>query len=136
MTDPLAAAFSIASSGLRAQSFRLRVVSENIANASVTATTPGGDPYRRKVPLFEVGNANKQPGVAVSGVAYDTAPFRQSVDPSNPAADAQGNVKLPNVDLEVELADMRDANRSYQAALQSFRQAQQMFNQTIEELKG
>ena len=136
MRDPLSSALDIATSGLRAQSFRLRVVSENIANASVTSKTPGGDPYRRKLPLFETGANAKDPGVSITGVAYDTAPFREDVDPANPAADAQGKVKLPNVDLEVELADMRDANRSYQAALQSFRQAQQMFNETIEEMKG
>ncbi|MBK9080778.1 MAG: flagellar basal body rod protein FlgC [Rhizobiales bacterium] len=138
MSDPLSAAFRIAASGLEAQSTRMRVVAENIANADSTASTPGGDPFRRKIVSFEttldrVGEARL---VRIKRVAEDERPFRVEYDPSHPAADDKGVVKLPNVDQLVELADMREANRSYQAALQIVRQARELHAMTIDLLKG
>ena len=137
MTDPLAATFRIASSGLEAQSTRLRVVSENIANADSTASVPGGDPYRRKLVSFEstLDRATEARLVKLKRIAEDERPFRVQHDPSHPAADEKGVVKLPNVDMLVELADMKEANRSYQASLQIYRQARELHAMTLDLLK-
>jgi flagellar basal-body rod protein FlgC len=138
MSDPLSAAFRIAASGLEAQSTRMRVVAENIANADSTAATPGGDPFRRKIVSFEttLDRASDARLVKIRRVAEDERPFRVEYDPAHPAADDKGVVKLPNVDQLVELADMREANRSYQASLQIFRQARELHAMTIDLLKG
>jgi flagellar basal-body rod protein FlgC len=109
----------IATSGLRAQAGRMRVISENIANADSTAQTAGGDPYRRKVPTFSSAldrtlDANT---VTLGKIRPDSSAFRVKHDPGNPAADAAGNVKYPNVNSMVEMTDMRDAQRSYEANL-------------------
>lgn len=137
MTDPLAATFRIASSGLEAQSTRLRVVSENIANADSTASVPGGDPYRRKLVSFEstLDRATEARLVKLKRIAEDERPFRVQHDPAHPAADEKGVVKLPNVDMLVELADMKEANRSYQASLQIYRQARELHAMTLDLLK-
>lgn len=137
MTDPLAATFRIASSGLEAQSTRLRVVSENIANADSTASVPGGDPYRRKLVSFEstLDRATEARLVRLKRIAEDERPFRVQHDPAHPAADEKGVVKLPNVDMLVELADMKEANRSYQASLQIYRQARELHAMTLDLLK-
>src|SRR5690242_6903878 len=110
---------SIATSGLRAQAGRMRVISENIANADSTATTAGGDPYRRKVPTFTTAldRALDARVVALGRVVPDRSSFRVKFDPNNPAADATGNVKYPNVNSLIEMTDMRDAHRSYEANL-------------------
>ena len=109
----------IATSGLRAQAGRMRVISENIANADSTAPTAGGDPYRRKVPTFpsELDRTLDAQVVALGKVMPDQAAFRVKHEPGNPAADANGNVKYPNVNPLVEMTDMRDAQRSYEANL-------------------
>ncbi len=137
MTDPLAATFRIASSGLEAQSTRLRVVSENIANADSTASVPGGDPYRRKLVSFEstLDRATEARLVKLKRIAEDERPFRVQHDPAHPAADEKGVIKLPNVDMLVELADMKEANRSYQASLQIYRQARELHAMTLDLLK-
>src|ERR1700709_2477380 len=113
--DPVSAAMKVAGSGLEAQSTRLRVVSENIANARSTGDTPGADPYRRKTVTFgeEVDHANGVTTVGVKKLGTDESKFITEYDPSNPAADEKGVVKLPNVNMLVEMADMREANRSY-----------------------
>ena len=138
MIDALEASLKIASSGLEAQSARLRVVSENVANAQSTATVPGGDPYRRKTITFasELDRASGVHLVQTRSIGEDDRPFRVEYNPGSPAADADGIVKLPNVDLVVELADMREANRSYQAALQIFRQTRALHSMTIDLLKA
>ena len=106
----------------------MRVISENMANAQSTANTPGGDPYTRKTIVFsndfdEAVGANL---VGVEQIGKDTTPYRVERNPSHPAADADGNVKLPNVNILVEMADMREANRSYEANLQMMKQSRAM----------
>src|SRR5205085_12520418 len=109
----------IATSGLRAQAGRMRVLSENIANADSTAPTAGGDPYRRKVPTFSsaLDRTIDAKVVTPGKVRTDPSAFRIKHEPSNPAADAAGNVKYPNVNPLVEMTDMREAQRSYEANL-------------------
>jgi flagellar basal-body rod protein FlgC len=133
MSDPLIASLKIAGSGLEAQSARLRVVSENLANAHSTATEPGGDPYQRKTISFsaELDRVSGAAMVAVDSVDEDTSPFRLEYDPGNRAADENGMVKLPNVNVLVEMADMREANRSFQANLQTIKQARELVSMTI-----
>ena len=137
MQDPLQASLKIAGAGLEAQSARLRIISQNIANAQSTASTPGGDPYARQTVAFdnEMDRAAGISLVRVKSIGTDTAPFRVEQDPGNPAADSAGFVKLPNVDVLVELTDMREANRTYEANLQVAKQSSDMLNQTISLLK-
>ena len=137
MLDPLQTSLRIAASGLEAQSIRLRVVSENIANAQSTGASAGADPYVRQTVSFESA-LDRQTGanlVEVKSIGTDPTPFRVEHDPGSPAADADGVVKLPNVDVLVELADMREANRSYEADLQVAKQSADMLNQTVALLK-
>lgn len=138
MADPMQVAIKVAASGLEAQSRRMLVVSENLANASSTGSTPGADPYTRKTVSFEstlddVTGANL---VHVDRVDLDRKPYRIEYDPGHPAADADGNVKLPNVDMLVELADMRESNRSYEANLQVVKQARSLISMTIDLLRS
>ena len=138
MFDLLNAAMRIATSGLQAQSARLRVVSENIANAESTSSTPGGDPYIRKTLSFhsELDRAAGVSMVRAGDTGTDEAPFRLDRDPGNPAADSSGMVKRPNVDVLVEMADMREANRGYQANLQVIKQSRDMLSLTIDLLRS
>lgn len=133
MTDPLITSLKIAGSGLDAQSTRLRVVSENLANAQSTATEPGGDPYRRKIVGFaaELDRVSGASMVEVNSVEQDTSAFTLKYDPGNPAADENGMVKMPNVNVLIEMADMREANRSYEANLQTIKQARELVSMTI-----
>ncbi|MGO4439408.1 flagellar basal body rod protein FlgC [Rhizobium sp. RAF56] len=136
--DPLSAALKIAGSGLEAQSTRLRIVSENIANARSTGDTPGADPYRRKTLTFgaQMDRASGAELVGVKKLGEDQGKFTQEYDPNNPAADAKGYVKMPNVNMLVEMADMREANRSYDANLQTIKQARDLISSTIDLLKS
>jgi flagellar basal-body rod protein FlgC len=129
---------SIATSGLRAQSGRMRVISENIANADSTAATPGGDPYRRKVPTFssELDRSLDAKTVALGRIRPDPSAFRIKHDPGNPAADAAGNVKYPNVNPLVEMTDMREAQRSYEANLNIISATRRMIQRTLDILKA
>jgi len=138
MIDSLQAIGQIAAGGLEAQSTRLRIVSENIANARSTGSTAGADPYSRKTVLFqaELDRELGASGVSIKGLSTDASPFRIEYDPGHPAADASGNVKLPNVDMLVEMADMREATRSYEANLQMMKQARSMISMTIDLLRG
>jgi len=138
MLDPLEAAMRTASSGLEAQSLRLRVVAENLANAQSTGSTAGADPYRRKTVTFEseIDQLTGVDLVRVKRVGIDRAPFRVEQDPGNPAADTKGFVKLPNVNILVEMADMREANRSYEANLQIFKQARDLASMDIDLLRS
>ena len=128
----------IAASGLHAQAGRMRVISENIANAESTASTPGGDPYRRKIPTFasELDRTLDAQVVALGKVRPDQSAFRIRYEPSNPAADAQGNVKYPNVNPLVEMTDMRDAQRSYEANLDVITATRRMIQRTLDILKA
>lgn len=136
--DPLIASLKISASGLEAQSSRLRVVSENLANARSTGDTPGADPYRRKTVSFaqELDRAAGVSTVEINKIGTDKSDFRTEYDPGNPAADPNGVVKYPNVNILVEMADMREANRSYEANLQSIRQARDLINSTIDLLRS
>jgi len=135
--DSLRASLHIAGAGLAAQSTRLRVISENIANAQSTATVSGGDPYVRQTIAFEnaLDRASGFNLVKVREIGQDPSPFRIEEDPGNPAADEKGFVKMPNVDVLVELADLREANRSYEANLQVAKQSSDLMNQTVALLK-
>jgi len=128
----------IATSGLRAQAGRMRVISENIANADSTASTAGGDPYRRKVPTFSstLDRALDAKVVSLGHVKPDQSDFRVKYEPSNPAADSSGNVKYPNVNSLVEMTDMRDAQRSYEANLNVITATRRMIQRTLDILKA
>jgi flagellar basal-body rod protein FlgC len=136
--DPLDASLRIAGAGLAAQSARLRVVSENMANVQSSGEAPGSNPYVRKTISFanELDRASGVNLVRIDSIGADRAPFRVEHDPGNPAADENGNVKLPNVNLLTELADMREANRAYEANLQIMKQARDLLGMTIDLLKG
>ena len=135
--NDFARSMGIATSGLRAQAGRMRVISENIANADSTAPTAGGDPYRRKVPTFSSAldrtlDANV---VTLGNIRPDPSAFRVKHDPGNPAADAAGDVKYPNVNSMVEMTDMRDAQRSYEANLNIIGATRRMIQRTLDILK-
>ena len=136
--DPLISASKIAGSGLEAQSTRLRIVSENIANARSTGDTPGADPYRRKTITFgsEMDRVSGVERVTVKKLGEDRGDFVNEYDPGNPAADERGMVKMPNVNILVEMADMREANRSYDANLQTIRQTRELVSATLDLLKA
>ncbi len=135
--DALQQSFRIASSGLQAQSTRLRVASENLANAESTGKTPGSAPYARKTISFDsaLDEATGSDLVTVSEIGRDNSPFRVERHPGHPAADASGNVKLPNVNLLVEMADIREASRTYDANIQVIRQARELTSMTIDLLR-
>ena len=138
MIDPIDASLRIAGAGLQAQSTRVRVVSENLANAQSTGKTAGADPYRRKTVTFEktMDRALGAALVKIKGVGVDKSAFRVEFEPSHPAADAKGYVKLPNVSMLLEMADMREANRSYEANLQMIKQVRSMQSMTIDLLRN
>ncbi|MEA3536064.1 flagellar basal body rod protein FlgC [Rhizobium sp. CC-YZS058] len=136
--DPLVSALKVSASGLEAESTRLRIVSENIANARSTGDAPGADPYRRKTVSFaaEIDRASGASTVEVQRLGVDDSSFVFEYDPGNPAADSRGMVKMPNVNVLVEMADMREANRAYEANLQATRQARDLISQTIDLLRA
>ncbi len=138
MTDPLLAPLRVAATGLSAQSERMLVAAQNIANARSTGAAPGAAPYRRRTISF-VSEMDRQTGVDIVRVArfgVDPSPFRVEYNPGHPAADKKGFVKMPNVDPLVEMADMRDANRMYQANLQVVRQAREVVSMTLDLLRA
>jgi flagellar basal-body rod protein FlgC len=129
---------TIAASGLRAQAGRMRVISENLANADSTPAKPGADPYRRKLPTF-VSHFDRELGVrtvALGGTETDKSDFRLKYEPGHPAADANGNVKYPNVNSLIELSDMREAQRSYEANVNLITATRRMIQRTIDILKA
>jgi flagellar basal-body rod protein FlgC len=128
---------SVAASGLKAQSGRMRVIAENIANADSTADKPGADPYRRKVPSFNrrFDRELEANVVDLGRVATDRSAFRTRFDPGHPAADQKGEVKLPNVNSLVETMDMREAQRSYEASLNLISATRRMISRTLEILR-
>ncbi|WP_315925479.1 flagellar basal body rod protein FlgC [Mesorhizobium sp. SP-1A] len=136
--DALTAALKVAASGLNAQSERLRVVSENMANAQSTGTAPGADPYRRKTISFasELDRASGGSLVEVNSIDRDPSAFPVEFQPGNEAADQNGYVKMPNVNVLVEMADMTEANRSYQANLQVIKQARDLISMTIDLMRS
>ena len=124
----------IAAAGMKVQSSRLRVIGENIANASSTAQDPGGEPYRRKMISFE-NILDRNLGintVRVANYTYDRAAFGKRYDPTHPAAGENGYVLLPNVNALIEMADMREALRSYEANLSVVEASKSMLQKTID----
>ncbi len=128
----------IAATGLHAQTARMRVLAENLANADSAGKTPGEDPYRRKIPTFKSVMDNDIGGevVKIGKIALDQSEFESRYEPGHPAADASGYVKYPNVNALIETMDMREAQRSYEANLNVVTVTRQMLGQTIDLLKG
>jgi len=128
----------VAATGLHAQTARMRVIAENLANADSAGKTPGEDPYRRKIPTFkavmdrEVGGTT----VEIGRIATDQSPFEERFEPGHPAADAKGFVKYPNVDPLIESMDMREAQRTYEANLNVISVTRSMLGQTLNILRG
>ncbi len=133
----LDASLGVSASGLRAQSLRMRTIAENLANQDSVADTPGGNPYRRKVVSFQaaVDRANGGTGVKVKAIQNDQSDFVKVYQPGHPAADAQGYVLRPNVNGLIESADMKAAQRSYEANLNAIEAAKSLTMRTIDLLK-
>lgn len=136
MTE-LLKSMNISAAGMKAQGTRLRVISENVANAGSTALDPNGEPYRRKLLTFG-SQLDRELGVEtveVRRVTRDPSDFGLRYEPSHPAADASGYVKTANVNALIEMADMREAQRSYEANLRVMQSARSMLQRTIELLR-
>jgi len=135
--DPLKSILQISASGMLAQGERLKVVSENVANASSTAMAPGEDPYRRKTITFEelIDRETGISTVRVASIDRDDSDFSLRFEPSHPAADDKGFVKVSNVSPVMEMANMREAARSYEANMNMFEAARRMRSQMIDLLK-
>ena len=133
----LATALSISATGMQAQTERLRVIAENVANADSTGSTPEAAPYRRRIVQFEgvLDRALQSEVVRVKRIGRDPSPFPQKFDPSNPAADSAGYVRTPNVNPLVEMMDMRNAERSYNANLGVMQASRAMLTRVIDLLK-
>ncbi|MDE2006008.1 MAG: flagellar basal body rod protein FlgC [Rhodospirillales bacterium] len=133
----LSKALSISAAGMNAQGTRLRVIAENLANQDTTGSSPGAPPYRRKTVTF-ANRLNRTEGVRlvqVARVGEDPSEFPLRYDPTNPAADAKGYVRLPNVNSFIEMMDMREAERSYDANLSVMQATRAMLTRTIDLLK-
>jgi flagellar basal-body rod protein FlgC len=130
--DDFIKSMAMAASGLHAQAGRMRVISENIANADSTGQTPGAAAYRRKIPTFrtEVDRVLGADVVALGRVRTDPSAFRKVYEPGHPAADPNGYVNYPNVNALVEMTDMRDAQRSYEANLNVITAVRRMLERT------
>lgn len=126
---------SIAASALRAQQARMRIIAENLANANSTSQAAGGDPYQRQVPIFRPTRVDGGEGVKMGRVLPDPKPFKTKYDPGHPSADANGYVKLPNVDSLIEALDMKEAQRAYEANLNVIETARSMEMRTLDLLK-
>lgn len=129
------AAQAIAATALRAQQARMRIIAENMANAQSVSRQPGGDPYRRQIPVFTVDKIEAGKAVRMSRVEPDRKDFKTVYDPSHPSADAKGYVKLPNVDTLIETLDMKEAQRAYEANLNIIETARAMEMRTLDMLK-
>ncbi|GAA0553567.1 flagellar basal-body rod protein FlgC [Rhizomicrobium palustre] len=128
---------AVAASGLQAQSERMKTIAENIANANSAAATPGADPYRRKIPTVTTNFDRELNATMVKAgkPMADQSDFRLQYDPGNPQADAKGYVKMPNVNSLIEMMDMREAQKSYEADLSVMDATKAMMSRTIDLLK-
>ncbi len=135
--DDLKASSEIASKGMKAQATRLRVISENLANADSTSEVAGGEPYRRKLVTFrnQLDKALGADTVKVRKILNDKSKLPSKYDPAHPAANAQGYVLQPNVNPLIEMMDMREAQRSYEANMNVISTSRQMVAKTLELLK-
>ena len=129
---------AVATSGLRSQSGRMRVISENMANADSGPERAGADPYRRKIPTFQrrFDRELEAQVVDMGRVQRDQSQFRSKFEPGNPTADASGNVRMPNVNSLIETMDMREAQRSYEANLNLISSTRRMIQRTIDILRA
>lgn len=127
----------VSASGLRAQALRMRVIAENLANADSVSASPGGQPYRRRIPTFraELDRTSGATEVDVPSIKGDKGAFPRVYQPGNPAADAKGYVLMPNVNALTETADMKAAQRSYEANLNAIEAARNLTLRTIDLLK-
>ena len=137
MGNNLSVSADIAVSGMKAQAERLRVIAENMANADSVATKPGEEPYRRQIVTFKdyVDAETGAHKVKVSQVKTDPSELPKKYDPNHPAADAQGYVSLPNVNPLIEMMDMKEAQRSYDANLSMMKTARDMNTRVLDILK-
>jgi len=128
----------VSASGLRAQGERMRTIAENLANAGSVPQAPGQEPYRRKVPTFEsvLDSTNRVNLVRAGQPVPDMSPFEKRYEPGHPGADAGGYVQVPNVNSLIEMVDLREAQRSYEANLTVIDGVKQMLKRTIELLKA
>ena len=138
MADDLLKTLQISGSGMRVQGTRLRVIAENIANANSLATQPGELPYRRQIVTFEnvLNNRSGLNMVQIDEIRPDLSEFGKTFDPSHPSADENGYVLTPNVNTLIEMMDMREAQRSYEANLNVMRNAKSMLMSTIDMLRN
>jgi flagellar basal-body rod protein FlgC len=137
MTD-FTKSIGLATTGLKAQQGRMRIIAENIANADSVGVRPGADPYRRKVATFERRFERElgATGVKLGRVQKDQSEFRTRHDPGHPAADQNGFVKLPNVNGTIETMDLREAQRSYEANLNVVTATRRMIQRTLDMLRA
>ena len=135
--DNLYRTLRIAAAGMKAQGTRLRVISENVANAESLPRRPGEEPYRRKTVTFknELDRSLAIDKVRVDKIGIDRSEFDKRYDPNHPAADADGYVQVPNVNPLIELMDMREAQRSYEANLSVIKASKSMISSTIDVLR-
>ena len=128
----------IAASGLHAQTARMRVIAENLANADSAGKTPEEDPYRRRIPTFKAVYDAEAGGttVEIGRLLYDKSDFDSRYEPGHPAADEFGYVRYPNVDTLIESMDMREAQRTYEANLNVITVSRQMLGRTLDILRG
>ena len=127
---------AIAASALRAQQARMRIIAENLANAGSISPVPGGDPYRRQIPVFQPTKVSGALGVSMARVQADPTEFKSTYEPGNPAADKQGYVKEPNVDPLIEALDMKEAQRAYEANLNVIEASRAMMLGVVQLLKA
>lgn len=127
-------AMVIAGSGMKVQGDRMRIIAQNMANVDSTAQTPGGDPYRRKTITFKnvLDHEMGVEKVEVSRYGVDNTPFHLKYEPGHPAADAQGYVKYSNVSSIIEIVDMREAQRAYEANLNVIETSKNMAASTLQ----
>lgn len=130
-------AMHVAAAGMKVQGTRLRLVAQNLANANSTGLAPGDDPYRRQTITFK--NAlDREMGVELVEVArtsIDPSPFPLHYEPGHPAANGDGYVQKPNVNTLLEMADMREAQRSFEANLSTLSMARSMIQRTLDLLR-
>jgi flagellar basal-body rod protein FlgC len=133
----LGSALRIAASGMKVQAARLRVTAENLANAQSTGSSPGADPFRRKTMSVkeQAERGSDVRLVDIDRIGTDRRPFELRYEPGHPAADAQGYVKYPNVNPLLELTDMREAQRTYEANLTALQVARQLLGKTLDLLR-
>ncbi len=137
MAGNLSVSADIATSGMRVQAERLKVIAQNMANADSISMTPGGEPYRRQVVSFQ-NYVDKETGaemVRVDKIVQDMSQFDKKYDPHHPGADAQGYVSLPNVNPLIEMMDMKEAQRAYEANMNMMKTARDMNSSVLDILK-